>query len=130
MTAKKETATKKNVPFSLLGLLFGDSLDELVSPWISNLATFFIGVRLMIFIIESLGTMIEAFTKLCEQISNSIQYFYGQYQAFKGYKIVPMSEAVPVQSPVNSKTDSVSGAKKPVPKKSQEERIQIISRKE
>lgn len=130
MTAKKEIATKKNAPFSLLGLLFCDSLDELVSPWISNLATFFIGIRLMIFIIESLGTLVEAFTKLCEQISNSIQYFYGQYQAYKGYKIVPMTEAAPVQAPVNSKTDSVLETKKSAPRKSQEERIQIISRKE
>ena len=136
-TTKKSSS--KNTPYSVLGLLFGDSLDELIGPWILNLASFLIGLKLISFMIQELSVMVDALTVLFQKFVNFVKLVYGQYQAYYGYQIVPISENSPKSDDstkcekktedlqVNSKTEVELKVKQPVKK---EERVQMFYEKQ
>ena len=125
----KEMSAKKPTPFSVLGLLFGDTLEELICPFTVTLAIGFIGFKLMTYLITEIGFTIDAIKVLIEKLIQLCQFVYNQYLAYTGYKIVPLNDqgtpAPKVENLASSRTDIEL---KPTPvKKPTEERI-IIER--
>ena len=128
MKSKKEMQSKKKTtPFSVLGLLFGTVLDELVCPLTTTLAIGLISFKLLTFIVTEIGQFFRALTIATEEFVKYIQYVYGQYLAFRGYKVVPLAPVPPTPSTgaqISSKTD-MELKMKSSPKRATEERIVI-----
>ena len=118
--------SKKTGSFSVLGLLFGDSLDELASPLVISMSIGLIVLKLSTFMMLELCKWTEAFYTLCESVVKVVKYLYAQYLAYIGYKIIPIDAVLPpAKAQISSKTDMSLKTKSESGKT--EERIQIIT---
>ena len=128
MSAKKSTSSY------LLGLLFGDTLDELICPLTQNLAIALISCKLITFILLEFGSMIDVAISILQKWAK----LRDQYMAVNEKKIPVKetesksvkTESKPVETdPLNSKTE-LELKHNSVENISHEERIQIYNLKQ